>query len=56
MVTGVPTGFWAGFSHSVAPVGAGSEYAILGAGATGTGAELGADQGQRWGLEPQLLL
>ena len=45
VVTGVPTGFWAGFSCSVALVGAGSEDAILNAGVMGIGAEVGARAG-----------
>ena len=56
VVTGVPAGFCAGFSCSVAPGGAGSEDAVLDAGAVGAGAEGGAKAGTEVGLEPQLLL
>ena len=49
VVPGVPTRFSAGFSCSVAVVGAGSEDAILDAGVVGTGADMGARTGTEEG-------
>lgn len=49
VVTGVPTGFCAGFSCLVSVVGACSEDGILDAGAKGTAAEVGAKAGTEVG-------
>ena len=49
VVTGVPTGFCAGFPCLVAVGGTGSEDGVLDAGAMGTGAEVGAKAGTEVG-------